>query len=57
MVAMDFSANITLALGASPLMAHALEELSDIVALADALLVNIGTLDPCFMAAAEDASK
>ncbi|KAJ7084353.1 thiamine biosynthetic bifunctional enzyme Thi4 [Mycena belliarum] len=38
------SANITLAMGASPIMATAPEEMSDLAKLSGALLVNIGTL-------------
>ncbi|KAJ6593867.1 TMP-TENI-domain-containing protein [Mycena capillaripes] len=38
------SANITLAVGASPIMATAPEEMSDLAKLSNALLVNIGTL-------------
>lgn len=45
LVVMPFSANGLLAAGASPLMAHAEEELEDIVALAQACVLNIGTLD------------
>lgn len=43
-VAMDLSANVLLAVGASPLMAHAPEEVDEVVAAADALVLNIGTL-------------
>jgi hydroxyethylthiazole kinase len=39
-------ANITLCIGASPVMSHALEEVEEMVSLADALVLNIGTLDP-----------
>ncbi|MHA7840978.1 MAG: hydroxyethylthiazole kinase [Gammaproteobacteria bacterium] len=46
LVVMPFSANALLAAGASPLMAHAEEELEDILALAQACILNIGTLDP-----------
>ncbi|KAJ7783095.1 thiamine biosynthetic bifunctional enzyme Thi4 [Mycena metata] len=38
------SANITLAVGASPIMATAPEEMSDLSKLSNGLLVNIGTL-------------
>ncbi|KAJ7725857.1 thiamine biosynthetic bifunctional enzyme Thi4 [Mycena maculata] len=38
------SANITLAVGASPIMATAPEEMADLAELSDSLLVNIGTL-------------
>lgn len=44
-VAMNFSANALLALGASPVMAHAAEEMDDMVSIASALVINIGTLD------------
>ncbi len=43
-VAMDFTANATLAIGASPLMAHEPKELDDIITIADALVLNGGTL-------------
>jgi len=48
-VAMNFSANVLLACGASPLMAHAPEELEEILNIAQALVVNIGTLDKNFV--------
>ena len=44
-VAMNFSANALLAIGASPVMAHAVEEMEDMVGIASALVINIGTLD------------
>ncbi|MGC8585189.1 MAG: hydroxyethylthiazole kinase [Thermoplasmata archaeon] len=44
-VVMNDSANITLSLGASPIMAHAKEELEDLISIADAVYINIGTLD------------
>ncbi len=44
-VAMDISANALLAAGASPVMAHAAEEVEDIAGAAGALVINIGTLD------------
>ncbi|MGI9501097.1 MAG: hydroxyethylthiazole kinase [Geminicoccaceae bacterium] len=43
-VSMDVVANALLALGASPAMVHAVEEVEDFAVLADALVVNIGTL-------------
>ena len=46
MVVMNDTANITLAIGASPVMAHALEEVEEMVKLARALVLNIGTLTP-----------
>jgi len=50
-VAMTVSANMLLALGASPAMVHAVEEVEDFVAISDALAVNIGTLSPPWVAA------
>jgi hydroxyethylthiazole kinase len=43
-VVMNFTANALLALGASPVMAHAVEEVEEMVGLANALVINIGTL-------------
>ncbi|HEY2327889.1 MAG TPA: hydroxyethylthiazole kinase [Gaiellaceae bacterium] len=43
-VVMNETANATLALGALPVMAHAKEEVEEMVALAGALVLNIGTL-------------
>ena len=43
-VVMNYTANALLACGASPVMAHALEEVEEMVALAGALVLNIGTL-------------
>ncbi len=50
-VAMDVTANCLLALGASPAMVHAEEEVEDFVAIASSLVVNIGTLSPPWVAA------
>lgn len=44
-VAMNTTANALLAVGASPVMAHAHPELQDMVSIAGALVINIGTLD------------
>jgi hydroxyethylthiazole kinase len=46
LVVMNFNANALLAMGASPVMAHAHEEVADMAALAQALVLNIGTLEP-----------
>ena len=43
-VVMNYTANALLALGASPVMAHAQNEVEDMVAFAGALVLNIGTL-------------
>ena len=45
-VVMNYTANALLAIGASPVMAHAAEEVEDMVSIAGALVVNIGTLSP-----------
>ena len=45
-VVMNETANATLALGALPVMAHAREEVEEMVGLASALVINIGTLSP-----------
>ncbi|MFA8451400.1 MAG: hydroxyethylthiazole kinase [Bacteroidales bacterium] len=43
-VVMNNTANALLAMGASPVMAHAWEEVEDMVAIASALVINMGTL-------------
>lgn len=45
MVVTNFTANGLLALGASPVMAHAKEEVADMARIAGALVLNIGTLN------------
>ncbi|NJL00767.1 MAG: hydroxyethylthiazole kinase [Spirulinaceae cyanobacterium RM2_2_10] len=56
-VTMNFAANALLALGASPVMAHASGEVAAMVELADALVINIGTLDDPWLAAMEQAMQ
>jgi hydroxyethylthiazole kinase len=48
-VVMNETANATLALGALPVMAHAPDEVEEMVALAGALVLNIGTLSPSWV--------
>jgi hydroxyethylthiazole kinase len=43
-VVMNTTANALLAIGASPVMAHAVEEVEEMAGLASALVINIGTL-------------
>ncbi len=43
-VVMNETANATLAIGALPVMAHAVEEVEEMVRIASALVLNIGTL-------------
>jgi len=61
MVAMNDSANIILAIGGLPVMAHAKEEVSEMVEAAGALVLNIGTLTPeqieSMIAAGEEANN
>ncbi len=45
-VVMNNTANALLAIGASPVMAHAIEEVADMVRIASSLVINIGTLSP-----------
>jgi len=45
-VVMNFNANVLLAAGASPVMAHAHEEVADMAGIAQSLVLNIGTLEP-----------
>lgn len=44
-VVMNNTANALLALGASPVMIHAVDEAAEMASLASALVINIGTLD------------
>ncbi len=43
-VVMNYTANVLLSTGASPVMAHAVNEVEDMVTFAGALVLNIGTL-------------
>ncbi len=43
-VVMNETANVTLAIGALPVMAHAIEEVEEMASVAGALVLNIGTL-------------
>lgn len=56
-VVMNSTANALLAIGASPVMAHAIEEVEDMVALASALVINIGTLSEPWVAAMLKAGR
>ncbi|MEK3886716.1 hydroxyethylthiazole kinase [Bacillus sp. FSL K6-3431] len=44
-VTINDCANVTLAIGGSPVMATSIEEVSDMVQLANALVINFGTID------------
>lgn len=54
-VVMNNTANALLALGASPVMAQALNEVEEMVKLAAALVINIGTLNDDWVAAMHKA--
>jgi hydroxyethylthiazole kinase len=48
-VVMNNTANALLAVGASPVMAHAKEEVKDIVTISSALVINMGTLSTAWV--------
>ena len=56
-VVMNFTANVLLAMGASPVMAHAREEVEEMVSLAGALVLNIGTLSQEWIRSMQEAGK
>jgi hydroxyethylthiazole kinase len=56
-VVMNFTANSLLAMGASPVMAHAINEVEEMVSLSRALVINIGTLSDPWIAAMLLAGK
>ena len=56
-VVMNYTANALLAMGASPVMAHAPNEVEDMVSFAGALVLNIGTLTDEWIASMIIAGK
>ena len=56
-VSMDIAANVLLAVGASPAMVHAPEESPDFLTIAQALVINIGTLSSPWVESMEVAAK
>lgn len=56
-VVMNDTANLTLAVGALPVMAHAREEVADMVGAAGSLVLNPGTLEPSWVEAMIIAGK
>ena len=56
-VVMNETANATLCIGALPIMSHAVEEVEEMVSIAGALVLNIGTLTPTWVDAMELAGK
>ena len=57
LVIMADTANATLHVGASPVMAHAREEVEEMASIADAIVLNIGTLEPDWVEAMILAGK
>lgn len=56
-VVMNTTANALLAIGASPVMAHAMDEVEEMTGLARALVLNIGTLSQPWIAAMLKAGR
>jgi hydroxyethylthiazole kinase len=56
-VVMNYTANALLACGASPVMAHASEEVEEMVSFAGTLVLNIGTLTPYWVDSMLKAGK
>lgn len=56
-VVMNNTANALLAIGASPVMAHAVEEVEDMAGIASSLVINMGTLSPAWVEAMIKAGK
>lgn len=57
LVVMSYNANALLALGAAPVMAHACDEVEEMVSIANALVLNIGTLQPEWVEAMKLAAR
>lgn len=56
-VVMNTTANALLAIDASPVMAHAIEEVEDITAISSALVINMGTLSKNWVDSMELAAQ
>lgn len=56
-VVMNETANVVLCIGALPIMSHAALEVEEMVGIANALVLNIGTLEPEWIDAMELAGK
>jgi len=57
LVVMKNTADALLAVGASAVMAHAIEEVGEMVSKSDALVLNIGTLDAQWLEAVREAGQ
>eukprot|EP01004_Peranema_trichophorum_P006292 NODE_5115_length_1065_cov_31.538217_g4559_i0.p1 GENE.NODE_5115_length_1065_cov_31.538217_g4559_i0~~NODE_5115_length_1065_cov_31.538217_g4559_i0.p1 ORF type:complete len:270 (+),score=59.87 NODE_5115_length_1065_cov_31.538217_g4559_i0:53-862(+) len=56
-VVMNNTANALLAIGASPVMAHAIEEVEDMTKICSSLVINVGTLSAAWVDSMEKAMK
>jgi hydroxyethylthiazole kinase len=56
-VVMNSTANVLLAMGASPIMAHAPEELEELIAFPGSVVINIGTLSSAWIDSMIRAAK
>ncbi len=56
LVSMDIMANLLLAVGASPVMAHATEEVAEFAGMAGAVNINMGTLDAAWIESMQAAA-
>jgi hydroxyethylthiazole kinase len=56
-VVMNNTANALLAIGASPIMAHAHQEIDEMVSICQSLVINIGTLDEYWVKSMLQAAK
>jgi hydroxyethylthiazole kinase len=54
-VVTNTTANALLAIGASPIMSHAVEEMAELVAISGAVVINLGTVAPEYLAAMDPA--
>ena len=54
-VVTNTTANALLAIGASPIMSHAVEEMAELVAISGALVINLGTVAAEYLAAMDPA--
>ncbi|MDR3641753.1 MAG: hydroxyethylthiazole kinase [Humidesulfovibrio sp.] len=54
-VVTNTTANALLALGASPIMSHAVEEMAELVAISGGVVINLGTVAPEYLAAMDPA--
>ena len=56
-VVMNNTANALLSVGASPVMAHSLDEVEDIISISSSLVINLGTLSELWVDSMIKAGK